>query len=972
MNKVITICCFFVLTALNTVFGQQLLTYNTADGLPQSFVYSLENDSLGKVWIGTGNGIASYNGNILQESPIPYEPGNRFITTTTLDINNQLWFGHYIGNLSTRTSLGWKLIQGVNSTKVVRLLSTFEGMFVVHQNAIGRLKNDSVKLLFQSKNNELQFQDAIMYNSQLFIASNNGLWRYFNHNFEQVAFSDKNITSLSVINEQMIIGLSNGQIFGWKMEQEATLLTKVKAHVAVVKQIRDEIWVGTKNGVFVFTNDWKSNSTLLKDQYITDLLEDIAGNIWISTYGDGVFKLPNAQFSILPITSEVIIPNKSNGYLIASNNRVISVKWQSNSWKTNTLIELPKSHNITSLFRTENEVIIGTKNHGIQIVNVVSKKITAFEYNNFLLDKSIHDIVIDNSNVWWISVSLSGVLSYNPETEELNFYDTSNGLTHNDIYHLQIDNDGGIWMTSKGSGIAKLTDGIFEYFSFNEGLNDLDITGITAGKDGKIVLSSSGGGVNLFKNNVFHSVTYSDGLPTNFVQNINHINDDVYWLSTPSGLCQFNANNLSFKTFDQKYFSENLAFNECNIAINDGGSSAAFSTTKGVLMYRLNNQVSQLNLLDLAIVSLEANKKAYDYKKHISLPFKRQDIVIATDIVSYGQTSPVALEYKLYESDTTWIGPVYQGQLNFSGLRDDNYSITIRIANKPETAKKISLTILKPFWKTWWFILITVILVLSIIYVIFRLRIYRLKQYNKELEEKVADRTLQLSNRNKQLEQFTYTISHDLKNPAINLVELIKILSPNMQEHSDAAIFNMLEKTAGNMYSTLIELLNVLKATQEKGLHIEELNFEEIINDAKISIKHSIEKCNATVLAEIEQPTTLFHKPHLQSIVYNLLSNAIKYQRPGVDPVINIKTYSEGVYNCINIRDNGLGLDMENDGEKLFGMFQRLHDHVEGTGVGLHLIHSIIEQAGGKIEVESEVGVGTTFTVKLPKTPVKQ
>ena len=970
MKRLIAICSFFAVTT-SIVVAQQLLPYNVADGLPQSFVYTLEQDSLGKVWMGTGNGIASFNGNQLKEENIPFEPGNRFITTTTLDINNQLWFGHFIGNISKRTSTGWKLLKSISSTKVIKLLSTFEGMYVVHQNAIGSLKNDSINLLYQAKSNDLQFQDAIMYNSQLFIATNNGIWRYYNHNFEQVAFQDDNVTSFSIINDQMIIGLSNGNVYGWKMQQEAKLLAALKSHVTTIYKSGETIWVGTKNGAFHLNLNWEITNTLLKDSYITNIVTDIAGNTWFATYGDGVFELPNEQFSMLAMASDIITSN-STGFLIANKQQVISVKWEDNSWKTATLVALPNSHQISSLYNAGDSLIIGTTNHGVFVFEKQLKKITPFAYNNFLVDKKIHDIVIDKNHVWWISASLSGVLSYDPVNEELNFYDTSNGLTHNDIYHLKVDEDNSIWMTSKGSGIAKFTDGAFLYYSFNEGLNDLDITGITIGKHDKIVLSSSGGGINLFKNGVFHSVTYSDGLPTNFVQNITHIQDDIYWLSTSSGLCQFNANNLSFKTYDQKYFPENIAFNETNIAVNPAEQSAAFSTTKGVLLYKLNNKQADLNLLDLAITSVEANKTAYDYHKPIALPYRRQDIVIATDIVSYGQTSPVGLEYKLYESDTSWIGPVYQGQLNFSGLRDDDYQITIRIANKPSTSKQINLTILKPFWKTWWFILLSIVLIISIIYIVFRLRVYRLKQYNKELEEKVADRTQQLSNRNKQLEQFTYTISHDLKNPAINLVELIKILSPSMQNHSDASIFNMLEKTAGNMYNTLIELLNVLKATQEKGLQIEELSFEEIINDAKISIKHSIEKCDATINVNIQQETTLFHKPHLQSIVYNLLSNAIKYQRPGVNPVIDIKTFSEGSFNCLSVGDNGLGLDMENDGEKLFGMFQRLHDHVEGTGVGLHLIHSIIEQAGGKIEVESEVGVGTTFTVKLPKTPVKQ
>lgn len=971
MKRFIAICCFLSAASIQLVFAQQLLPYNVADGLPQSFVYTLAKDSLGKVWMGTGNGIASYNGTSLKEEAIPFEPGNRFITTTTLDINNQLWFGHYIGNISTRSSVGWKLLKSISSTKVIKLLSTFEGMFIVHQNAIGKLKNDSISLLYQAKGNEIQFQDAIMYNSQLFIATNNGIWRYFNHNFEQVAFKDQNITSLAIINDQMIIGISNGDIFGWKMEQEAKLLTSLYTPIASIYQTTDNIWVATKNGVFQLNQNWHNTNKLLANSYVTEVLEDVAGNIWFATYGDGVFELPNEQFSLLPIFSETIISGKE-GFLIGNQNSVLSAKWNTNAWKTAKLIEFPKGYEISSLLKYGDSLIIGTTNNGVYIFDYQSQKTTPFLYNNFLINKKIHDIVIDHDNVWWISVTLSGVLSYKPSTDELNFYDTSNGLTHNDIYHLKVDKNNAIWMTSKGSGIAKLAGENFQYFSFNEGLNDLDITGITIGKMDKIVLSSSGGGINLFKNGVFQSVTYSDGLPTNFVQNIAHIKNDNYWLSTPSGLCQFNANNLSFKTYNQKYFPSNIAFNETNIAVNAEEYSAAFSTTKGIMMYRLNKKDADLNLLDLAITSVEANKTAYNYKKAIALPYRRQDIVITTDIVSYGQTSPVGLEYKLYESDTTWIGPVYQGQLNFSGLRDDDYQISIRIANKPSTEKQILLTILKPFWKTWWFILAAVLIALTIIYFIFRIRVYRLKQYNKELEEKVADRTQQLSNRNKQLEQFTYTISHDLKNPAINLVELIKIMSPNMKDHSDASIFSMLEKTAGNMYNTLIELLNVLKATQEKGLRIEDLSFEEIIEDAKISIKHSIEKCNATIQVDIKQENTPFHKPHLQSIVYNLLSNAIKYQRPGVDPIIEIKTFTEGAYNCISVSDNGLGLDLENDGEKLFGMFQRLHDHVEGTGVGLHLIHSIVEQAGGKIDVSSKVGVGTTFTVKLPKVPVEQ
>ena len=114
-----------------------------------------------------------------------------------------------------------------------------------------------------------------------------------------------------------------------------------------------------------------------------------------------------------------------------------------------------------------------------------------------------------------------------------------------------------------------------------------------------------------------------------------------------------------------------------------------------------------------------------------------------------------------------------------------------------------------------------------------------------------------------------------------------------------------------------------------------------------------------------EAPTVKFTSIHLNSIMLNLISNAIKYRSPDRDPEIHIRTYSKGKLTYLEVKDNGLGIDLERHKDKLFGLFQRFHDHADSKGLGLFIINSIVVENGGKIEVKSEINKGTTFTVSF-------
>ncbi|CAN0510170.1 unnamed protein product, partial [Phaeothamnion confervicola] len=104
-------------------------------------------------------------------------------------------------------------------------------------------------------------------------------------------------------------------------------------------------------------------------------------------------------------------------------------------------------------------------------------------------------------------------------------------------------------------------------------------------------------------------------------------------------------------------------------------------------------------------------------------------------------------------------------------------------------------------------------------------------------------------------------------------------------------------------------------------------------------------------------------RPILNSILYNLISNAIKYKSPQRGLELSVKTYKRDNFVVLEIRDNGMGMNLDSYGKDLFGLYKRFHSHIEGRGLGLYLVKSQVESLGGKIEIESQLNVGTTFFV---------
>jgi PAS domain S-box-containing protein len=239
----------------------------------------------------------------------------------------------------------------------------------------------------------------------------------------------------------------------------------------------------------------------------------------------------------------------------------------------------------------------------------------------------------------------------------------------------------------------------------------------------------------------------------------------------------------------------------------------------------------------------------------------------------------------------------------------------------------------------------------------------------KKIEEELKEKNTELTKINSDLDNFIYTASHDLKAPVSNiegLIEYLKEAIKNKEEEESETILKMIDKSISRFKTTILDLTEISKANNdhEEDLHL--INCEQIIEDVKFVIGDKIRKSDAKITLDIKTCDYIhFSRKNFKSIIYNLLSNAIKYQHPDRRPEILIRTEkSAGGWMILSVTDNGLGIK-NSYLPKLFTMFKRFHDHVEGSGIGLYIIKRIIDNAGGKIEVESEQGKGSTFRIFL-------
>ncbi len=242
------------------------------------------------------------------------------------------------------------------------------------------------------------------------------------------------------------------------------------------------------------------------------------------------------------------------------------------------------------------------------------------------------------------------------------------------------------------------------------------------------------------------------------------------------------------------------------------------------------------------------------------------------------------------------------------------------------------------------------------------------REVTKEIEAALEKEKLltELVENNLELKQFSYITSHNLRAPLTNLVAICKIIK--IDNTVDAFTRKLIEAFKTSTYTlndTLNDLIEILIIKENRSIQKDQLTFEELFNKTTESLTISLQEQKVIMQADFSAaPSVIFVNEYLESIFLNLLTNAVKYRHPDRDLIITIKTKRESNGDTkLTFADNGIGINMAFAKDKIFGLYKRFHNNADSKGVGLYLIHSQITTLGGKIEVESEVNIGTTFTI---------
>jgi signal transduction histidine kinase len=219
----------------------------------------------------------------------------------------------------------------------------------------------------------------------------------------------------------------------------------------------------------------------------------------------------------------------------------------------------------------------------------------------------------------------------------------------------------------------------------------------------------------------------------------------------------------------------------------------------------------------------------------------------------------------------------------------------------------------------------------------------------------------------KDLEQFSYIVSHNLRAPVANIRGLAEILQmPGIEENEAGQLIAELGGCVKKLDDVIHDLNYILQIRDKEDMHNETVRFSGLLNDITDNMATQLRNEDAVISAdfsEVEEMQTV--RSFMHSIFLNIISNSVKYHRPGVPPHISISTHRIEGRLQIRFRDNGLGIDLEKRGHQVFGLYKRFHGHVQGKGMGLFMVKTQVESLGGQIKIDSKVDDGTELIIEL-------
>jgi ligand-binding sensor domain-containing protein/serine phosphatase RsbU (regulator of sigma subunit) len=766
-----SLLCFFICFSLQ-FFGQtyQFKVLSSENTNIYPYIYSIHQDSLGYLWIGTGDGLFSYDGNILSPYPLTLVSGDNFISASTVNNKGITYLGLNNGTVAYRINQKFYLIKETMTLKSTINQLQFWGdeLWAVVQN----------KGLYCIKDMHLQPNPILLPNTQTYcfykqgndflIGTSDGLYMYSDHQLHPLTNAPQtkiNCIHYNPASQSFFIGTDDEGMVEmvyknnkWKIIHTYSFINNIKD---IIHDTEGNIWLATMGeGIYFYRFNQTTNSFSQEKQFTTDnglpsmqirkIFFDREKNLWIGSYGSGLFQYYESAFSqLLQKDNEKEQSFTAcctfNEHICGGTSEGKLYKFNINDFQTPKPIDIPTllGNKITSLFVDNSFILwIGTEKNGLFLLDLVNNKIVKqIRFNDDLLNNISS---IDGFGHYKCIGTRNGLVIIN--TEHLPYSQkiitTVQGLPHNYINQVLCDIHENVLVVTPTNVIAKynLSSNKITVDKINISDDILKINALCFDNKNNTWLGTYGSGVLLIDTTV-SNYTSANGLFSDYTYSIVADESGTIWVGHRQGISSIKGNVI-------RTFSKNIGlYSDCNpnaVTVDKNGS-VWFGTSKGLLRYDFKKSILNKIPPTVLVNNVKINDIENIVEPFVELESGRYKIQFSFTGISLRESEGVTFQYMLEGYDVGWSERTTNRTVQYPRLDEGTYTFKVLAFNYDKVASTkpymITIRILPPFYKRWWFILLAIVFLGYVFYMIIKIRERSLRRMEKLLKEKLDQRT---------------------------------------------------------------------------------------------------------------------------------------------------------------------------------------------------------------------------------------
>lgn len=886
--------------------------YSVNDGLANSTVYYIFQDSKDFMWIATESGVNRFDGNKFELFTMDNGLSDNEVLQIHEDSSGRIWFLTLNGKLSyyfndkffnTSTDPWLKKSTGNGSFTSFFEDSSGKLWFSTNQNKLIQIDTEKNIRIFSSSTHT--FVNAVVAETpqkEVIAFSERSLFKLVKTGFERVAIEDYPLSPKSIFydkNKKTVFFLSPGglmQYDGYQLKKMGNIRQQISSAVSGLLLESNKIWVGTMGlGLRLHHPPARNVEEHLKNLNISHLLKDRQGNIWISTIGSGIYLLPYQKNYTRHITKSdglsadaITSISKSGGkvFLGYSNGSLDILEAES----IQNMLSRPLNeydpvkklyYNIPSrsLWYASENSLLKILNNGKKIKLLNDPKWNRYALKSFSVDDGENIAVALASGVYILKDSKAGQTSFSNLSALPSFLSRA--------FAVHYDRDGGLWF-SNIRGLQYLKgDSLMELYKIYAQLRHR-ITDIATLPDNTVICSSYGFGVFLLKDGkLLKTISTADGLPSNICKKI-FVEGMSAWVVTGKGISQihFRSRRTEVNNFDTE---KGLLSNEIN-DIYVENDTAYIASNSGLTIFKETPRSAKTSIPPVLIRSVSVNNQLSTVEQKKKLSHRENNVSVTFICMDYTNPRKVIYSYRTNQNES-WIETDEQ-TIEFSSLKPGQYDLEIR-AKSMYTGwtipTRIQLNIGEPLWMRWWVITIAAASAAFLLFIVMR-RYYRVKEIKEK--EKLLTKTRLISLEQQALQAMMNP--HFIFNVMNSIQYFINTRDNAMANQVLTGFARLIRKNldiCNKSYISIEEEITYL------GLYLslEKLRFGEKMN-------YSINTNTDIDLAETYIPSMLL-QPYVENAIWH---GVMPMNEPGE---IRVNISNSGQNLILTIVDNGIGIE---------------------------------------------------------------